>query len=295
MGVTRVLHGCYKGVTRVLLGCYTTETHCVDSCRGGVKSRGRSSGGTIGGETDVQGDSCQGDSCPSTRQSHPTAPPFQQAMGVPKDMKKSTLDAWNGYHSVEVREGDRHYLTFLTPEGRYRYRTAPQGYMASGDAYTHRYDLITRDVRNMKRVIDDTLLYSEDLEKAYYQVAEYLVLVGRNGIILNPDKFSFGCDEVNWAGFRLTKDKVLPLEEHVEAIRNFPTPVNVTDMRSYWALVNQVSHYYAASPKLAPFRELLKKNVKWYWDDVLQDIFEESRAVIAEEIIKGITNHHLRY
>ena len=229
----------------------------------------------------------------SVRQSHPTAPPFQQAMGVPKDMKKSTLDAWNGYHSVEVREEDRHYLTFLTPEGRYRYRTAPQGYMASGDAYTHRYDLITRDVRNMKRVIDDTLLYSEDLEKAYYQVAEYLVLVGRNGIILNPDKFSFGCDEVNWAGVRLTKDKVLPLEEHVEAIRNFPTPVNVTDMRSYWALVNQVSHYYAASPKLAPFRELLKKNVKWYWDDVLQDIFEESRAVIADEIIKGITTYDI--
>ena len=61
MGVTRVLHGCYKGVTRVLLGCYTTETHCVDSCLGGVKSRG-----TVVWRDNWQRDSCQGDSCPST-------------------------------------------------------------------------------------------------------------------------------------------------------------------------------------------------------------------------------------
>ena len=40
----------------------------------------------------------------------------------------------------------------------------------------------------MKRVIDDTLLYATDLEGAFKQVAEYLTLVGKNGIILNSDK-----------------------------------------------------------------------------------------------------------
>ena len=63
----------------------------------------------------------------------------------------------------------------------------PQGFLASGDGYTHRYDEITREIKNMKRVIDDTLLYPENLEKAFTQVAEYLMLVGKNGIILNPE------------------------------------------------------------------------------------------------------------
>ena len=61
----------------------------------------------------------------------------KQAMDVPHGVKKSTCDAWNGYHSVAIREEDRHLTTFLTPEGRYRYRTAPQGFLASGDGYTH--------------------------------------------------------------------------------------------------------------------------------------------------------------
>ena len=189
----------------------------------------------------------------SVRQCHPTQSPLQQAMTVPHNTKKSVLDAWNGYHSVAIREEDRHLTTFYTKWGRYRYRCAPQGYQASGDAYTHRYDKITMGVKDVKRVIDDTLLYATDLEGAFRQVAEYLTLVGNNGIVLNSDKFSFGEDTVDWAGIRITKDKAQPLPEHVKAIREFPTPINLTDMRSYWALVNQVSPYYCVQPHLQPF------------------------------------------
>ena len=73
----------------------------------------------------------------------------------------------------------------------------------SGDAYTARYYRITEGVDKMRRVIDDTLLYEDNIEKSFKQVAAYLSLVGQNGIILNPDKFEFAEDEVSWAGVRL--------------------------------------------------------------------------------------------
>ena len=225
----------------------------------------------------------------SVRQCHPTSPPLEQAMTVPHNTKKSTLDAWNGYHSVAIREEDRHLTTFYTKWGRFRYKSAPQGYQASGDAYTHRYDKITMGLQNIRRVIDDTLLYARDLEESFKQVAEYLTLVGKNGIILNCDKFCFGEDTVDWAGIRLTKDMAKPLPEHIKAIREFPTPVNITDMRSYWALVNQVAPHYCIRPYLEPFRELLKKDTPWYWDGVLQGLFEESREHISKLVLEGIT------
>ena len=46
-------------------------------------------------------------------------------MTVPHNTKNSVLDAWNGYHSVAIREEDRHITTFYTKWGRYRYRSAP--------------------------------------------------------------------------------------------------------------------------------------------------------------------------
>ena len=72
---------------------------------------------------------------------------------------------------------------------------------------------------NIKRVVDDTLLYAKNLEEAFRQVAEYLTLVGR--IILNSEKFHFGEDTVDWEGFRLTEDKAQPLLEHVRPSGSF--------------------------------------------------------------------------
>jgi hypothetical protein len=65
-------------------------------------------------------------------------------------------------------------------------------------------------------------------------------------------------------------------------------PINLTDMRSYWELVNQVSSYYYVKPHLQAFRELLKKKIPWYWDGVLQRLFEESREHISKEVLNGI-------
>ena len=74
-------------------------------------------------------------------------------------------------------------------------------------------------VKNVRRCIDDTLLYANNLGEAFKQVGEYLTLVGNNGIILNPDKFVLGKDVIDWAGVRLLKDKAEPLPDHVKAFR----------------------------------------------------------------------------
>lgn len=225
----------------------------------------------------------------SLRQTHHTKPPFQQALEIPKDTYKTVLDAFNGYHSVAIAEKDRHLTTFITEWGRLRYRTAPQGYLASGDGYTHRFDLVTQGVKNVHRNIDDSLLHQNSIQEIFTATAEYLTLLGENGILQNADKFQFGEKTVDWSGFRITKDSVKPLPAHAQAIRDFPVPQNITDLRSTYALCNQVAHFFAVSHRLHPMRELLKKGSKWYWDTILDSLFQEMKTVIAREIEKGVT------
>jgi len=64
----------------------------------------------------------------ATRETYHTQSPFHQARSVPHGKKKTVFDAGNSYHSVPLHPDDRHYATFITPWGRYRYSTAPQGY-----------------------------------------------------------------------------------------------------------------------------------------------------------------------
>merc|ERR1711994_840436 len=96
------------------------------------------------------------------REPHHVKSPFQQAKSIPPNTYKTVVDCWNGYHSVPIREEDRHLTTFITPFGRFRYCTAPQGFKASGDGYTRRYDEIIADVERKTKAVDDTALWDAD-------------------------------------------------------------------------------------------------------------------------------------
>ena len=50
----------------------------------------------------------------SVRQTHHVQSPFHLAVRIPQNTRKTVTDAWNGYHSVPIREEDRHYTMFLT-------------------------------------------------------------------------------------------------------------------------------------------------------------------------------------
>jgi len=102
---------------------------------------------------------------------------------------KTVFDFWNGYHSVRIREEDKHLTTFITPWGRYRYKTAPQVCIASGDGYTRRFDETVSDIPHKTKCVDDALLWSNSIEESFFQACNWLETCGRNGIILNPDKF----------------------------------------------------------------------------------------------------------
>ena len=68
--------------------------------------------------------------------------PFKKARSVPHNTGNTERDKWNGYHSIPIAEEDIHLPIFITEWGRYCYLVAPQGYVASGDAYNARYDEI---------------------------------------------------------------------------------------------------------------------------------------------------------
>ena len=222
------------------------------------------------------------------RETHHTQSPFHQARSVPPDKKKTVFDCWNGYHSVPLQDDDRHLTTFITPWGRYRYRVAPQGYIASGDGYSRRFDEIVSHVPNKTKCIDDTLLWSDNLRDSFFQAAEWLDICGRHGITLNPSKFEFGQDTVTFAGFEISNDSVRPCRRYLNAIRDFPTPQNITDVRSWFGLVNQVSYAFASASRMLPFRQLLKPGTPFNWDEAMNQLFDESKAVIIKEIEHGV-------
>lgn len=222
------------------------------------------------------------------RQTHATIALFQQATSVPKDNYKSVVDAWEGYSSIPLDQDDKKKTWFITPFGRYQYKCAPMGFVSSGDAYTRRYDQIIEDFDNVKKVVDDTLLYDKIIGENFFLTCQYLTLCSKNGIIFNKKKFVFCQKEVDFAGFVISTDSVRPAEKFLEGIKNFPAPKDLTGIRSSLGLVNQVSYALANSDVMLPFRSLLKPSSEFLWTKETQEAFENSKDVIIEQVKEGV-------
>lgn len=55
-------------------------------------------------------------------------------------------------------------------------------------------------------------------------------------------KVVLAAPKVSFRVFRLNKDGIAP-DEKVRAIADFPNPANMTDMRSFFHLVNQLAEF----------------------------------------------------
>ena len=227
------------------------------------------------------------------RETHHCAPPFQVASQVPPGKKKTVLDVVDSYHSVELDEESQLLTTFITEWGRYMYLRVPQGFVAAGDMFTSRFDDIIEDVDQKVKIIDDTLLYADRVEDSFWQTWDFLTLCSENGVVVNKEKFQFCQDEVEFAGLDITMDGIKPSKSILSAIENFPPPTDLKSARSWFGLVNQVSWAYAISPVMQPFRDLIKPNNKFYWDETLTDIFHKSKKELIEKVKEGVKSFQL--
>ena len=68
---------------------------------------------------------------------------------------------------------------------------------------------------------------------------------------------------VEFAGFTVGLDGVGPCPKMLEAIRNFPTPTDISGVRAWFGLVNQVAYAVSVADIMLPFRHLLKPNMNF--------------------------------
>ena len=222
------------------------------------------------------------------REVHHTPSPINIVAQIQAGKKKTVLDAWNGFHSLMLDPDSRDLTTFNTEWGRYRYLRGPQGFHGTGDAYTRRFDDITSGEERYFRCVDDGLLYDDSILEAFWHTFDHIKLCADNGIVFNPEKFKFSRDEVEFAGFDVTLDGYRPASHIINGIRDFPTPQSVTDVKSWFGLVQHVAFTFSETGIMDPFRELLSKKRPFYWDGTLDDAFQKSKREIVRLSSAGV-------
>jgi len=161
------------------------------------------------------------------------------------------------------------------------------GHCAAQDAFTKCFDDTIIDIPRKLKCVDDTLLYDHNVAEAFWHTYKFL-----EGITLRPDKFRFCKRSVTFAGYVLGWEDYRPSQDLMSSITMFQMPPrpSLTDIRSWFGLVNQVAPFLSVAPLMEPFRELLRKpsGKIVYWDSQLQSIFETTKETIGRLAAEGL-------
>ena len=217
------------------------------------------------------------------RPTYPVRPPHDAVTGIPAGSRwMTTLDAAMGYFQVPLAEPSQDLTCFITPWGRMKFLRAPQGCVSAGDEYNRRGDMALGDIPNTVKVVDDLLAYDATYRDHLAHVIAVVQRCDERGITLNAKKFAFARHEVTYCGYRITTDGYTSDGEKLRAIAEFPRPENLTDLRSFMGLTNQLGGLSSELAHAAqPLRDLLKARSLWCWTAQHEAAFLQVKSVLA--------------
>ena len=215
--------------------------------------------------------------------------PFSCPNDIIRGLKPSSryfikLDAVQGYHQIELDEISSALTTFLLPDGRYCYKRAPMGLNPSSDEWCARSDHALEGLDVLK-IVDDILIQAETREAALSLLYEVLLRCRLHNITLSLAKIKMGTS-VKFAGFIISDRGTLPDPEKTAAISAFPRPHDVSTVRSFLGLAQQLGFFVPDISHMSePLRQLLKKFVVFDWRPEHEQAFQTIKSALTSDLI----------
>ena len=136
--------------------------------------------------------------------------------------------------------------------------------------------------------MDDILIWGENLQELEERINVISQRCEKLNVILSKKKFIIGTS-IPFAGYVVSDKGVHPDPHRVESIRKFPTPVDVTGVKSFLGMANQLSFFipdYAHNSR--HLRELTGKGKVFRWLPEHQSEFERMKEILSETLL----THH---
>ena len=124
--------------------------------------------------------------------------------------------------------------------------------------------------------IDDILVHGESQKIHDERLHAVLKRLADSNITLNLVKCEFSKSEVRVLGNIVGANGISPDPSKFAAIVNLPAPKNITEVRSFLGMVNQLSKFTNHLADITkPLRDLLIKKNSWIWSHAQDNAFKD--------------------
>jgi hypothetical protein len=124
--------------------------------------------------------------------------------------------------------------------------------------------------------IDDILIYSKNREEHEEHIKLVVQVLREHQLYAKFSKCDFFQKQVHYLGHVISKEGVVVDPNKIIYIMEWPTPKDISDIRSFMGLAGYYRMFIKGFSKIGcPITALQKKGVKFTWTSECEEIFQE--------------------
>ncbi|XP_068213448.1 uncharacterized protein [Palaemon carinicauda] len=191
------------------------------------------------------------------------------------------LDLLKGYWQVGLSPRARRISAFVTGYGLFECKVMPFGMKNAAATFQRLMNYITQNLEGCVVYIDDLIIYSDDWKTHLKRLRALFQVLRMAGLVVNLKKSDFAQAKVIYLGHEVGLGKVTPKKANVEAVADFPVPLNKRGVRRFLGMVGYYREFICNLPDIAnPLTNLLKKGFRFNWSADCQGAFERLKATL---------------
>lgn len=195
----------------------------------------------------------------------------------------STLDIASAFHQIKMHEADKEKTAFSTGHQKYQFTRMPFGLSGSPITWQSYITALLGDLlnNNVMAYMDDILVYSPTINAHTETLIKIFECLRKSGLKLNIAKTKLFCQKIEYLGHSIDKNGVRPNDRNIEAIKNFPTPKNASEVQRFVGMAsylrNSIKNFAAIAQ---PLHNLFKKNVDFKWTEACEKSFNALKIAL---------------
>ena len=210
----------------------------------------------------------------------------------------TVLDCYSGFWQICIKEEHKERTGFSVPFGHFEFNKLPFGLSNSPSSFQRLMDVVLRNLVGTECwvFIDDVIIFSKTAQEHAQRLGNVLQRFDKANLQLHPGKCVFAQPQVQYLGFVLSEKGVSASPDKIKAVKDYPTPRNVKDVRAFLGLA---SFYRRLVPRFAemakPLTELTRKDRQFVWGPSQQKAFEDMKERLCTTPVLTYPNFDLPF
>ncbi|KAJ8337414.1 hypothetical protein SKAU_G00386340 [Synaphobranchus kaupii] len=197
----------------------------------------------------------------------------------------SSLDLRSGYWQVRLAPEAKPKTAFTIGQGLWQFRVMPFGLCNAPATFERLMERVLAAVPRSHCVVylDDLLVHASDFQQALANLTDVLAAIRQAGLRLNPKKCQLLRRETAFLGHIVSERGVATDPSKVAAVRDWPVPGNVGELRSFLGLASYYRRFVRDFTTLAStLHRLTDKCRPFVWQEGQSMAFDQLRAALTE-------------